>query len=103
MAVARTALDPRLQEILDRVARALAGHGVVAGDPSAGKAILRVELEEHVQRIVQVYWTGFQANIPGQSIGLHLEVAQPKVRWAETYLSPDSRNWVFCFSERDDG
>jgi hypothetical protein len=103
MAVARTAMDPRLDAILDKVARAISGHGIPAGDPASGKATLRVELEEHVKRIVQVYWTGFQANVPGQSIGLHLEVASPKVRWAEAYLSPEYRNWVFCFHERDDG
>lgn len=103
MAIARSALDPRLNAILDRVARAISGHGIQAGDPAGGKAILRVELEEHVKRNVQVYWTGFQANIPGRSIGLHLEVASPKVRWAEAYLSPEYRNWVFCFHERDDG
>ena len=103
MAFARTLLDPRLEPILDRVARAIAGHGIVAGDPANAKATLRVELEEHVKRIVQVYWTPFQANVPGQSVGLHLEVAAPKVRWAEAYLSPEYRNWVFCFHERDDG
>lgn len=103
MALARTAMDLRLDPFLDRVARTISGHGIQGGDPASGKAILRVELEEHVKRIVQVYWTPFQANIPGQSIGLHLEVASPKVRWAEAYLSPEYRNWVFCFHERDDG
>jgi hypothetical protein len=103
MAVARTSLDPRLEVILDKVARMVSGHGVAAGDAAAGKAVLRIELEEHVKRTVQVYWTPFQANIPGRSVGLHLEVAEPKVRWAEAYLSPEFRNWVFCFHERDDG
>lgn len=102
MAVTPTALDPRLEPILDKVARAIAGHGIQSGDAS-GKAVLRVEREEHVKRVVQVYWTPFQATIPGQSIGLHLEVAQPKVHWAEAYLSPTARNWVFVFHERDDG
>jgi hypothetical protein len=103
MAVAPTSLDPRLQPILDKVARAIAGHGIQTGEAQGGKAVLRVTLEEFVKRVVQVYWTPFQANIPGQSIGLHLEVAQPRVHWAEAYLSPEFRNWVFVFHERDDG
>ncbi len=41
--------------------------------------------------------------VPGRSIGLHLEVAEPRVHWGEAYLSNTSRNWVFCFTERDDG
>jgi hypothetical protein len=50
-----------------------------------------------------VYWTPFQATIPDDCIGLHLEVAEPRVHWAEAYLSPTARNWVFCFYEREDG
>ena len=88
---------------MDKVARAISGHSVGTADPASAKAVLRVEVEEHVKRTVQVYWTPFQADIPGQSIGLHLEVPSPKVRWAEAYLSPQFRNWVFCFHERDDG
>ena len=103
MAVARKLVDPRLEPLLDKVARAIAGHGAAVGDATGAKAALRVELEEHVKRTVQVYWTPFQATIPGQSVALHLEVAQPKVRWAEAYLSPEFRNWVFVFHERDDG
>jgi hypothetical protein len=103
VAVARTSIDSRLAPILDKVARAVAGHGIKSGDASGAKGRLRVELEEHVSRVVQVYWTPFQATIPGQSIGLHLEVAEPRVHWAEAYLSPVSRNWVFVFHERDDG
>jgi hypothetical protein len=34
---------------------------------------------------------------------LHLEVAEPKIHWAEGYLSPDFQSWVFCFHERSDG
>jgi hypothetical protein len=56
-----------------------------------------------VRRVIQAYWTPFEASIPGRSIGLHLEVAEPKVHWAECYLSPEFRNWVFCFQERPDG
>ena len=102
MAIAPTSVDPRLQVILDKVARSIAGHGIQASQ-GAAKGTLRVELEEFVTRTVQVYWTPFQANIPGQSIGLHLEVAEPRVHWAEAYISPDQRNWVFCFHERSDG
>jgi hypothetical protein len=50
-----------------------------------------------------VYWTPFETEIPGRSIGLHLEVAEPRVHWTECYLSPEYRNWVFCFQERPDG
>jgi hypothetical protein len=96
-------VDPRLSEIVDAVAHGVARHGVGPGDASSAKAVLRIELEDNVKRIVQVYWTGFEANIPGQCIGLHLEVAQPKVHWAEAYLSLDAQNWIFCFHERGDG
>ena len=81
----------------------MARHGVQGGDPAAAKGVLRVELEEHVKRTVQVYWTPFEAVIPGESVGLHLEVDKPRVHWAECYLSPSDRCWVFCFHERDDG
>ena len=102
MALAETR-DARLTTILDAVARAVAKHGIKEGDVSSASAALRVELESHVRRTVQVYWTPFEAHIPGTSIGLHLEVADPSVHWAEAYLSPDHRNWVFIFAERPDG
>ena len=101
MAVLEARADPYIQ-ILDAVARAMARRGVREGDNKGG-ATLRVTSEEHVQRVVQVYWTPFQAVIPDRSIGLHLEVAEPTVHWAEAYLSPTYRNWVFCFAERADG
>jgi hypothetical protein len=53
--------------------------------------------------VVQVYWTPFEAAIPDTSIGLHLEVAEPKVHWAEAYLSSKHRNWVFIFAETEAG
>jgi len=95
----RTALNP----IVDEVARAIGRHGVKRGETAGAKAALRVTLERDVSRVIQVYWTPFEATVPGHSIGLHLEVAEPTVHWAECYLSPEYRNWVFCFHERPDG
>ena len=92
-----------LAPILDEVARAIARHGIKEGSVWGAKAALRVELEKHVRRTVQAYWTPFEAVIPGRSIGLHLEIAEPTVHWAEAYLTPDHRNWVFIFAERPDG
>ncbi|HVF53650.1 MAG TPA: hypothetical protein VNC78_08610 [Actinomycetota bacterium] len=93
----------RLAAIRDLVAREIAQHGVLKEETVAARGILRVELEQDVKRSVQVYWTGFQADVPGASIGLHLEIAEPHVHWGEAYLSPDYRNWVFFFVERPDG
>lgn len=93
----------RLVPLLDQGARAIGAHGIPPGDAADGKGVLRIELEENVRRVVQVYWTAFEANIIGTSIGLHLEVAEPTVHWAECYLSPTERNWFFCFQERADG
>jgi hypothetical protein len=103
MAISDRALDARLQPIVDEVARTMARYGVQGGDPASAKGILRVEREEHVKRTVQVYWTPFEAVVPGESVGVHLEVDKPRVHWAEGYLSPTGRSWVFCFHERDDG
>ncbi len=103
MAVSETIPNARLAPILDDVARALARHGIKEGNVWGAKAALRVELERHVRRNIQVYWTPFEAAIPGESIGLHLEVAEPTVHWAEAYLTPEHRNWVFIFVERPDG
>ncbi|MGH2750822.1 MAG: hypothetical protein ACRDK3_08130 [Actinomycetota bacterium] len=100
MATTEQALSPRLALILDEVARAVGRHGIRQGEASGSKAALRITLENNIRRVVQVYWTAFQANVPGDSIGLHLEVAEPRVHWAEAYLSPHAVNWVFCFSER---
>ena len=100
MATTEQALNPRLAAILDEVARAVGRHGIKQGEAAGSKAALRITLENDVNRVVQVYWTAFQASIPGDSIGLHLEVAEPRVFWAEAYLSPSTVNWVFCFAER---
>ena len=100
MALREPALDARLATLVDQVARAAGALGVKEG---SGPAVLRVAQEIGVKRVIQAYWTPFEVNVPGRSIGVHLEVAEPKVRWAECYLSPDFRNWVLCFHERDDG
>jgi hypothetical protein len=103
MAVAEQPTRDRLNPILDEVARAARRHALTEGDAAKAKGVLRVEIENSVRRIVQVYWTPFEASVPGRSVGLHLEVAEPRVHWAEGYVSPDFRNWVFCFAERPDG
>lgn len=100
MATAERSLSSRLSPILDEVARSLSRHGVKEGAVAGSSAALRVTLEDNVRRVVQVYWTAFEASIPGQAIGLHLEIAEPRVHWTEAYLSPEFRNWVFCFHER---
>ena len=92
-----------LAAIADEVARHVGRHGLKEGEAAGAKAALRVTVEQDVKRIVQVYWTPFAAEIPGRSIGMHLEVAEPTVHWAEAYLSPNDRNWVFMFAERPDG
>lgn len=103
MAVAEKRTPARLAPIAEQVARGLGRHGLEEGAADSAKGILRIELEDSVRRVVQVYWTAFEASVPGPSIGLHLEVAEPRVHWAECYLSPEFRNWVFCFAERPDG
>jgi hypothetical protein len=103
MAIAEPRTPARLAPILQQVGRALARHSLEEGAADSAKGVLRIELEDSVRRVVQVYWTAFEASVPGLSIGLHLEVAEPRVHWAECYLSPEFRNWVFCFAERPDG
>jgi hypothetical protein len=103
MALAESSTEGALSPIIDEVARAIGRHGLEPGRAGGSKAALRVTLERDVKRVIQVYWTPFQADVPGQSVGLHLEVAEPRVHWAECYLSPEFRNWVFCFHERPDG
>jgi hypothetical protein len=100
MATTERTLNRRLASILDEVARAVGRHGIKQGESEGSKAAFRVTLETDVSRTIQVYWTAFQANVPGESIGLHLEVAEPRVFWSEAYLSPESVSWVFCFAER---
>jgi hypothetical protein len=103
MAAVESRAPAPLASILEDVGRAVSLHGIAKGAADSAKGVLRIELEEHVRRVVQVYWTPFEASVPGRSIGLHLEVAQPRVHWAEAYLSPQFRSWVFCFAERPDG
>lgn len=97
--------DPtdRLSPILEEVARGLSKNGVRPGKAQGAAAAVRVELEQNVRRVVQAYWTPFEINIPDRVVGVHLDIAEPKVHWTECYLSPKSRNWVLCFHERDDG
>jgi hypothetical protein len=92
-----------LEQILELVARAVGRYSIRSGDPSGAAATLRVSLERDVKRVVQVYWTPFQVAIEGECVGLHLEVAEPRVHWTECYLSPDQTNWILCFLERLDG
>ena len=94
-------VDHRLAPILAKLSRAIGRHGLKQGDPAGAKAVLRVGVEEHVKRIIQAYWTPFQAEIPGRSIAVHLEVAEPRVHWGELYLTPDYVNWFFFFGERE--
>lgn len=93
----------RFALILDEVARAISRHGIRPAGNGDAKGKLRIEEEFAVKRIVQAYWTAFEADVPGRSIGLHLEVAEPKVHWAEAYLTPEFVSWIFCFRERADG
>ncbi|MDP9067791.1 MAG: hypothetical protein M3N53_05530 [Actinomycetota bacterium] len=96
-------VDTRLAPVLAEVAREIGRHGLKSGDPEGAPAVLRVTVEEHVRRMIQAYWTPFQAEIPGRSIALHLEIPEPRVHWGECYLSPDYVSWFFFFAERDDG
>ncbi len=102
MALRETTTD-RLAPILEDIARALGRLGIKEGQAEGAKAVLRLELEENVRRVVQAYWTPFEATVQGRSVGLHLEVAEPTVHWAEGYLSPQVTSWYFCFAERPDG
>jgi hypothetical protein len=95
--------DPGFPPILDEIARNISRLELKRASAQGAPATLRIGLENNVKRIVQVYWTGFEANIPDDCIGMHLEVAEPRVHWAEAYLTPRFRSWVFCFRERVDG
>lgn len=103
MALTEHAFADSLASILDDAARGIARHHLRRSTEADARGVLRVEIEHNVRRVIQVYWTPFEASVPGRSVGLHLEVAEPRVHWTECYLSPDSRNWVFCFAERPDG
>lgn len=103
MALTESELQGRLTPILDEVARQMSRNGIKTGDPSSAPGELRIVREENVRRVVQVYWTAFQAEIPGQSVGLHLEIDKPKLHWVEAYISPTKWSWIFSFHERADG
>ena len=104
MALTERTQEDRFTPILEDLARGFSVNGIKgAEDGKKSKGVLRVENESNVKRVIQAYWTPFSAEVPGRSIGLHLEVAEPKVRWAEAYLTPSGVNWVFCFRERADG
>ena len=103
MAVRAVTHEDALQAIVDEVAAVIGRQGVAAGDAGSAKGTLRIEREPSVKRVIRAYWTGFEVNIPTEAIGLHLEVAEPRVHWTECYLSPEYRNWVLCFHEREDG
>jgi hypothetical protein len=103
MAVAQEGMKSRFDPILDEVARNLSRLELKRAPAQGAQAPLRISIENNVKRVIQVYWTGFEADIPDECVGLHLEVAEPRIHWAEGYLSPRYRSWVFCFRERGDG
>ncbi len=91
-----------LDGIVQDVARGLQRAGATKDGPSP-KGTFTIERRDNIKRIVQVYWTPFQIEIVGPSIALRLDVPLPRLHWAEAYLSPDQRNWVLYFFEREDG
>jgi hypothetical protein len=103
MAIAQGSLDERLSSILEAVAQAMARRSIAIGDEKGGPAPMSIVREENVTRLVQVYWTPFQAEIPGVSVGLHLNIEQPTKHWVEGYISPRGASWIFCFHTRGDG
>jgi hypothetical protein len=100
MSIAEERVTSPLEPILDEVARALGRYGVAPGEGSRGS--LRIETLRDVKRVLQVYWTPFQVQIEGECLGLFLEVPTPRRYWAEAYLSPNQRNWVLCFYDREE-
>lgn len=103
MALTEEAVRSRLSPTLELVAREMQRRGIEIADAPGGPATLRVAYAENVRRIVQVYWTPFQATIPGACVNLHLEIPQPKRHWVEGYIAPSGVSWIFAFAERDDG
>jgi hypothetical protein len=103
VALVQQEIAPEFASILDEIARNISRLELKRASAAGAPATLRIGMENNVKRVVQVYWTGFEANIPDDCIGMHLEVAEPRVHWAEAYLSARYRNWVFCFRERADG
>lgn len=100
MAIAQSSLDSKLSPILETVASELARRGVTVGSTEGAKARMEIRREEEVRRVVQVYWTPFQATIPGTSVGLHVNIDQPTKHWVEAYITPTGQSWIFCFHER---
>lgn len=88
-----------LDEIVQEVARGVARAGIKEGK----KGTLTVTRSADINRQVLVYWTPFQISVPGESVTLLLDVPEPRRHWAEAYLSPNNRNWVLFFFEREDG
>ena len=103
MALTESVHADRFTPILEDLAQSLSRHNIKLASDKTSKGILRIENESNVRRVIQAYWTPFLVEIPGRSLGVHLEVAEPKVHWAEAYLTPDNVSWVFCFRERADG
>ena len=77
MALAEQSVDPAFAPILDEIARNISRLELKRGSSEGAPATLRIGMENNVKRVVQVYWTGFEANIPDDCIGMHLEVAEP--------------------------
>lgn len=101
MALTQADVRTRLEPVLSLVARALQRNGVATEGTAA--ATLKVEYRANVRRIVQVYWTPFQAEVAGACVGLHLEIPEPKRHWVEGYIAPRGVSWVFAFAVREDG
>lgn len=102
MAVAEEGLAPRLSSIIREIARGMNRVGAKA-DGSGTKGLLKVERQEGVKRVFQAYWTPFQISIAGEVVSLRLDIPKPHLHWCEAYLTPDQRNWILYFHEREDG
>jgi len=103
MSITFSEIQNKLALLRNKAAQEMSRRGIQMGDIQTAKAAMRVELEENVKRVVQVYWTPFQVDVPGASLGLHLEIDKPRVHWTEAYISPEPRvaSWVLCFHERE--
>ena len=102
MAIASEGLAPHLSSIIREVARGVARVGAKS-DASGTKGLLKVDRAQGVKRVFRVYWTPFQINMVGDVVTLRLDVPKPRLHWCEAYLSPDQRNWILYFYEREDG
>lgn len=102
MAVAEEGLAPRLSSIIREIARGVNRVGAKA-DGSGTKGLLKIERAEGVKRVFQAYWTPFQIDIAGEVVSLRLDIPKPHLHWCEAYLTPDQRNWILYFHEREDG